>query len=176
MILQAPEITVDRAADIFRFIKDQPRRCDVTVTGPTLHTQQTVIAVTDTTVELTTPGVVQLADVEIISLDTLDVSISGAGSSSFLTHAGLIPVILCDCTAGDVVIDLPPIGVVPAVSAYFKKTDSTINNVIINADGSDTIDGVATVTLPRQPANANRRDCILIHSDGTALHILSTPL
>ncbi|MCI5056881.1 MAG: hypothetical protein MRY83_12275 [Flavobacteriales bacterium] len=55
-------------------------------------------------------------------------------------------VILVDASAGDVTITLPTASGIAGKKYYFKKDDGTANNVIIDGNGAETIDGNATVS------------------------------
>jgi len=66
-------------------------------------------------------------------------------------------IVLVDTTNGNVTIDLPPAE--KGIHFVIKKTDNSANTVIIDAAGSETIDGSTTKTLP------NQYDSIRIVSD-----------
>lgn len=74
-------------------------------------------------------------------------------------------VVKADATAGAITLTLPP-----ARQAYrdvtIKKVDASANAVVIDGDGSETIDGAATVSLTIQ--NESRR----LGSDGSNWFIL----
>lgn len=57
--------------------------------------------------------------------------------------------ILCDCTSNAITVNLQPaiqqVGIV-----YIKKTDSSANEVTVDANGSETIDGAGTKTISAQ--------------------------
>ena len=62
-----------------------------------------------------------------------------------------------DCTAGNVVVNLPSIAVLTLTGPWsiaVKKTDTSSNTITINADGTDVIDGNASLTLTRDNAIA----------------------
>ena len=63
-----------------------------------------------------------------------------------------------DCTNGNVVVNLPAISVLTLSSVWavgFKKTDSSANTVVINRNGTDTIDGATSYTLALQDEGVN---------------------
>lgn len=74
--------------------------------------------------------------------------------------------IVCDATSGDVTISLPSAASASGHVMNIKKKDSSTNNVIISANGSDTIDGSATVSTNVQWTT------ITIQADTTAWYIL----
>ena len=60
-----------------------------------------------------------------------------------------------DCTAGNVVVNLPAISALtlsPPWSIGFKKTDTGSNTITINRNGSDTIDGGTSIVVSRPEA------------------------
>ena len=56
----------------------------------------------------------------------------------------------CDATDAEIQITLPSAATSRGRSIYIKKTDSSGNNVVVNADGSDTIDDASTLTISSQ--------------------------
>lgn len=70
--------------------------------------------------------------------------------------AGNEDVILCDCTAGNIIINLPAKSGVPRRIYHIKKIDSSANTITVDADGSETIDGATTQVISVQ------YDCIEI--------------
>jgi hypothetical protein len=68
---------------------------------------------------------------------------------------------LCDCTSGNITFNLPPASDF-GIGNYIniKKIDATANTVTIDGDGSETIDGVATVVISTQ------YDSFKLQSDG----------
>ena len=75
-------------------------------------------------------------------------------------------VILVDATNGAVTITLPKASNASKKVLIIKKTDSSANAVTIDGDGSETIDGSATVSL------SNQYDVKTIISDGSAWHVI----
>ena len=73
-------------------------------------------------------------------------------------------VILVDATSGDVTITLPAVS--SGLHYYIKKTDSSSNKVIVDGDGSETIDGSTTQDIISQ------YDAMEIVSDGTSWSII----
>ena len=60
-----------------------------------------------------------------------------------------------DCSAGNVVINLPLVSVLTLSGAWsvgIKKTDTSSNTITINRSGSDTIDGGTSLTISRAEA------------------------
>jgi len=63
-----------------------------------------------------------------------------------------------DCTAGNVVVNLPAISALSLTGPWsigFKKTDSSSNTITINRNGTDTIDGSTSKVLSRQYSGTN---------------------
>lgn len=65
-----------------------------------------------------------------------------------------------------ITITLPPAAEVTGHMYYIKKTDPSVNTVIIDGSGSETIDGGLTAVLRRQ------FEALTIQSDGTEWWIL----
>jgi hypothetical protein len=63
-------------------------------------------------------------------------------------------IILVDATGGDVDVDLPT-AVGNECEFVIKKIDSSANDVNVNADGAETIDGGATAPLTAQYESIN---------------------
>ena len=74
--------------------------------------------------------------------------------------------ILCDATSGAFTVTLPPAGLTPNRIIHIKKVDA-VNNVTVDADGSETIDGALTETL------ATQYEVLTVVSDGTTWHIVT---
>ena len=66
-----------------------------------------------------------------------------------------------DCTTADVNLTLPTASAGTGRIFYFKRTDGSGNNVLVTADGAETIDGNSNYTLTTQYQNVN------VISDGT---------
>lgn len=75
--------------------------------------------------------------------------------------------ILADATAGNVTVTLPTAVAREGRRIAVKKTDATVNLVIIDPDGTETIDGSTTISLTQQ--NALRE----MVSDGTNWQLIS---
>jgi len=73
-------------------------------------------------------------------------------------------IVLVSAPSAAVTITLPPAAI--GLQFVIKRIDSTIYNITIDADGSETIDGDLTKTLPSQ------YDAIHIVSDGTEWWII----
>jgi len=73
-------------------------------------------------------------------------------------------VILADATSGDITITLPSAST--GLHYYIKKIDSSSNKVIVDGDGSETIDGSTTQDIISQ------YDTLEIVSDGTGWYIM----
>jgi len=71
-------------------------------------------------------------------------------ASLTLNPNNLPEMILVDATAGPVTIVLPPSTGIGGKIFFVKKTDASGNAVTLDGDGSETIDGNATVSLPNQ--------------------------
>lgn len=85
-------------------------------------------------------------------VDTVTINSTSAGSSTLIvvsknsstTLLDSEDVILTNASGGDITLTLPVASSVNGKTYAIKKTDSSINNVIINPSGSETIDGIAT--------------------------------
>lgn len=84
-------------------------------------------------------------------------------SSASITTETLV---LVDATSGDVTITLPPAANLVDTPVHLKKIDSSANSMIIEGDGSETIDGQLNVNTAVQYTN------ITVVSDGTSWFIL----
>lgn len=82
------------------------------------------------------------------------------------TLVGAYNIVLVDASAGNVTISLPAAASVNNQNFEVKKIDSTSNLVIIDADGSETIDGDTTMTL------AFQNSAIDLVSNGTSWYII----
>ena len=70
-----------------------------------------------------------------------------------------------DASSGAVTITLPAVATATnGFFVYIKKTDSSSNQVIVDADGAETIDGSTTLSL------ASQYDTTLVTTDGTEWH------
>lgn len=72
----------------------------------------------------------------------------------------------CDCTSGDIVFNLPAISGLTLDAPWVigvKKTDSSANQITVNRNGTDTIDGGTSVTVTIQ----NRGKTIIPDADST---------
>lgn len=77
-------------------------------------------------------------------------------------------VILADCTAGNVNVNLLP-AKIKGLMLFIKRTSASANNVVINRAGTDTIEGATSITLSAQYQSRT------IISDGSGKwHILAT--
>lgn len=74
--------------------------------------------------------------------------------------------ILADATAGAVTVTLPPAAASIGRQIVVKKTDAGGNNVIVDGDGAETVDGAANVTTAVQYAT------IVVHCDGAGWWVL----
>ena len=65
------------------------------------------------------------------------------------TATGRYRTILCDCTSGAITVNLPSFTDFEG-SFSIKKTDSSSNAVTVDPAGSETIDGMTTITWAAQ--------------------------
>ena len=72
---------------------------------------------------------------------------------SALTTAGDKCIYFVDASSSGVTVNLPPAASVPRRVYNVKKIDSSSNVVTIDADGSETIDGVGTISITTQYDN-----------------------
>lgn len=75
--------------------------------------------------------------------------------------------IFADATAGAMTLTLPPAADKTGQQIFVVKTDSSISNVVLDGDGSETINGSATYTLSTQYSK------VTIISDGTRWFVVS---
>lgn len=81
------------------------------------------------------------------------VFLTNASSPYSVTGSDQGKLFIVDCTSGNVTVNLP---LITSLSLGFgwsigiKKSDSSTNTIIINPNGTDTIDGNASLTLDRQ--------------------------
>lgn len=85
------------------------------------------------------------------------VYLTSADSPVTLVAADAGKVYHCDCTSGAILINLPSIALVTSTPKMFGfvKTDSSVNKVTLDANGTDTLEGAATKLLERQNQGAN---------------------
>lgn len=74
--------------------------------------------------------------------------------------------VLADCTGANVTVTLPPSSGISGRAYVVKRTDASGNTVTLAADGTETIDGVATKALAAQ------YDRITVVSDGLNWYIV----
>lgn len=74
--------------------------------------------------------------------------------------------ITVDATAGPVTISLPPIASSLGVKLTIKKTDSSANVVTVDADGTETIDSVESLTIVTQ------NGLMHVHAGATEWHLV----
>lgn len=86
--------------------------------------------------------------------------------SANATAAVDVAIYLVDATLGAVTLTLPPAASCADRVYQVKKTDSSVNGVVIDGDGAETIDGLASQTL------AVQYEAIAVVSDGTQWWIL----
>lgn len=58
--------------------------------------------------------------------------------------------VLCDCTSGNIVINLPALSAADVKEYNIKKMDVTANTITIDPNGSETIDGELTEEILSQ--------------------------
>jgi len=71
-----------------------------------------------------------------------------------------------DCTSGDVTVTLPVVASSSGQTFKLKRKDASANDVIIDGNGSETIDGNLTVNIISQ------YDCLTVSCDGTEWWII----
>jgi len=74
--------------------------------------------------------------------------------------------VLCDATSSAFTVTLPAASTATDVQLFIKKTDASANGVTVDGNGSETIDGATTQSLP------NQYDVIEIYCDGTEWWII----
>lgn len=75
-------------------------------------------------------------------------------------------VLLADCTSNPVTFTLPPASTVTGQVFYFKKIDSTVNGMFVQANGSELIDGL------NSQERTTQWDQLAIVSNGTAWYLI----
>jgi hypothetical protein len=70
-------------------------------------------------------------------------------------------VLLCDATGGAFTVTLPAAAGVSGQSISVKKTDASANAITVDGNGSETIDGAATLAL------STRYAAVTLWSDGS---------
>lgn len=105
-----------------------------------------------------------------LALSAAGVAIDGSSSSKEVTASETLlttdRLVFVDASSGAVTVTLPPADDVGSWRISIKKTDSSVNAVTVDADGSETIDGATTVSLP------NQYDSVTISSFNSEWHIL----
>ena len=76
--------------------------------------------------------------------------------------------ILCDCTSGNITVNLPASASASGHAYTIKKTDAGAFAVTVDANGSETIDGATTRSLTSQ------HDSLTIVADGSGWQIAAT--
>jgi len=75
-------------------------------------------------------------------------------------------VLLCDASGSQMTISIPAADAVPGKFYYIKKIDSSNNAIIIDPDGTETLDDQETISI------AVQYECLKIVSDGTEWWII----
>lgn len=101
------------------------------------------------------------------SITEIDTPVVTKTSNATLVDAERV--VLADATTAAFTLTLPSAAAsTPYDIFYIKKIDSSLANIVtIDANGSETIDGLLTISL------ANRGEAIIIQSDGSNWRILS---
>lgn len=97
-------------------------------------------------------------------------NLSGTGSvrtvtanTTLLSTDGLI---LCDCTAGIITVSIPPLATLTGLGPFtIKKIDLGVNPVLVDPNGTETIDSLFSVMLFAQQS-------VTFQSDGVSLRII----
>lgn len=76
--------------------------------------------------------------------DAIGGPISVSTKTSSYTVLSTDNVLLADCTSGAIIFSLPPAATATGRVFYFKKTDASLNQMSIQANGGDLIDGVSS--------------------------------
>lgn len=76
-------------------------------------------------------------------------SVTSVTAETTITATSGLVVILADATAGSVVVNIPT-AVGNSARITVKKTDSSVNTVVLTATGGQTIDGLSTATISNQ--------------------------
>ena len=90
-------------------------------------------------------------------------STATAANFSAITGSSII---YCDTTSNDVTIDLPTAATSAGLKYVIKRISGTTNNVIIDANGSELIDGESTIVMYDQ------YDSLTVHCDGNQWYVI----
>jgi hypothetical protein len=96
---------------------------------------------------------------------SVNIRVVNSYSSTPVAITSANDVVIVDATAAPATVNLPTAASVVGLQLDIKKVDAT-NNVTVQANGAETIDGSNTATLTSQ------YESITIVSDGTEWHIL----
>lgn len=101
------------------------------------------------------------------SITEIDYPVVTKTGNATLTDAERV--VLADATSAAFTLTLPTAAVsAPYAIFYIKKIDTALANIVtIDPNGSETIDGMLTITL------ANRGETVMLQSDGTNWRVLS---
>lgn len=87
-------------------------------------------------------------------------------TADFTASVSEAGVYLLDGTSANLVVGIPAAASIANRGWYFKRVDASAHSVTLDPNGSETIDGQTTWSLPSQ------YDCVLLWSDGSSLFIL----
>lgn len=112
-------------------------------------------------------GLVKIAINWTPSSQTANFSVTAPTTGSTTTGSARI-FYLCDATSGNITAALPAAAGCSGMVVAFKKTDASVNTVILDGNSSETIDGATTYTID------SRYNSVTIESNGTAWYVLCT--
>lgn len=101
------------------------------------------------------------------SSKTADFSVTAPTAASTTTGSARV-FYICDTTSGNITATLPAAATCSGMVVAFKKTDAAAHSVILDGNGSETIDGATTYTI------SSRYNSVTIESDGTNWQVLCT--
>lgn len=100
------------------------------------------------------PGTLHYCDIDDISDYIAQDAVSFATENKTFGDSPYTPgpreLILYDCSGGASTVDLPTAASFPGTALIIKKVDSSINELTINSNGADTIDGESSKVLYSQ--------------------------
>lgn len=87
-------------------------------------------------------------------------------TASFTASTSEAALYLLDASSGAITVTMPTAASMGSRAFMFKRIDSTVNAVIIDGNGAETIDGQTTIDLVSQ------YDAVTVASSGSALYLL----
>jgi hypothetical protein len=123
--------------------------------------------ITDNTTGSNTPALHRTVENNIIDGIWSIVSVAiDDGNSPYTVDCDAVQLVIADSSSAGVTINLP--AVASSANKYLTvKHVGSSNNVVLDGNGSETIDGATTHTLSTQ------YDVVRVYCDGSAWHVIS---